>query len=129
MSTDLIKRDEAEEVEGTVVDGDSLQEEITSLIIVDITYFVNPQEEQGKGNDEGDAESQGEGESENSVQQESQEGENNDDKAEPYEPGENQDDKSNNGDSSVKTETGAEVYSKSDVFVQVQTKDRTLVGR
>lgn len=122
MSTDLIRIDE---VEGTAVDNDSLQEEIASPIIIDITYFVDPKGEQDKGNDEGDAKNQGEEENKNSDQQESQEGKNDDDKAGSYEPGEPQ----QNGDSSVKTETNVEVYGGSDVFVQVQTKDRTLVGR
>ena len=127
MSTKLIKNDEAEEVEGTAVDGDSLQEEIASSIIIDITYFVDPQGGQGNG--------EGEGESENSDQQDSQEGEGDGGKTVPYEPKENQDAKSNDDepqqdeDSSVKTETNAEVHTDSDVFVQVRTKDRTLVGR
>lgn len=121
MSTDLITRDEAEEVEGTAIDGDSLQEEIASPIIIDVTYFVDPQGGRGKDSDEG----------ENS----NQEGENDGSKTVPYEPEENQDDKSNDDepqqdeDSLVKTETNAEVHNNSDVFVQVRTKDRTLVGR
>ena len=57
MSTELINNDEAEEVEGTAIDGDSLQEEIASPIIIDITYFVDPQGGQGEGNDEGEEES------------------------------------------------------------------------
>lgn len=125
MSTDLIRIDEAEEVEETAVNGDSLQEEITSPIIIDITYFVDPKGGQDKGKGKGDAKNQGEEENKNSDQQESQEGKNDDDKAGSYESGEPQ----QNGDSSVKTETGVEVYGGSDVFVQVQTKDRTLVGR
>ena len=125
MSTDLIRIDEAEEVEETAVNGDSLQEEITSPIIIDITYFVDPKEEQDKGNDEGDAKNQGEEENKNSDQQESQERKNDDDKAGSYESGEPQ----QNGDSSVKTETNAELHDGADVFVEVRTKDRTLVGR
>ena len=121
MSTDLIRTDEAEEVEGTAIDGDSLQEEIASPIIIDITYFVDPQGGQGEGNDEGEEESDAE----------NQEGENDSGKDVPYEPGENQDDDESQQDeeSSVKTETNAEVHNDSDVFVQVRTKDRTLVGR
>ena len=127
MSTDLIRTDEAEEVEGTAIDGDSLQEEIASPIIIDITYFVDPQGGQGEGNDEDEGNDEGEEESD----AENQEGENDGGKDVPYEPGENQDDDESQQDeeSSVKTETNAEVHNDSDVFVQVRTKDRTLVGR
>ena len=131
MSTDLIRRDEAEfyeaeEVEGTAIDGNSnLQEEESSPIVIDITYFVDPNGGQSQGGQE-----EGEGkEQEEKGEQE---------KEEPGEDSQSSDQKSEDNPvdidpkgegSAMKIEGSSEINKGSDIFVEVRTKDRTLVGR
>lgn len=128
MSTDLIRRDEAEfyeaeEVEGTAIDGDSnLQEEESSPIVIDITYFVDPNGGQGEGESEdGQQEGKGDQEKEEPGEGSQSSNQNSEGKSADIDP--------KGEDGAVKTEGSSEINEGSDIFVQVRTKDRTLVGR
>ena len=131
MSTELIKNDEAEfyeaeEVEGTAIDGDSnLQEEESSPIVIDITYFVDPNGGQSQG---GQEEGEGKEQEEKGDQEKEEPGEDSQSSDQKSEDNPVDIDPKGEGDA-MKTGGSSEINKGSDIFVQVRTKDRTLVGR